>query len=97
MAKVPVNARDFTAVVPDGPVNRHAQVVLYLDTDTGALSGEPAIEVARHEALGPTGNLPVEQLVGSGAASAAELDALREQVKQLTAKLAERDNTEGSD
>ena len=97
MAKVAINPRDLTATVPDGPVNRHVQVVFYLDTDTGAITGEPALDVARHEARNSKGELPAEQIVGSTAASSAELDDLREQVKTLQAQLSEQDNGRHTD
>jgi len=95
MAKIPINPRDFTVAWPDGPVNRHCQLVVFVDTETGALTGEPALDVARHEALGPRGDLPVEQLVGAGTASSAELDALREEVKQLRAERDQRETSGG--
>jgi hypothetical protein len=93
MSLAPINSRDFTAVVPDGPVNRHCQIVLYFDTESGAIVGEPALDVARHEAKDRVGNLPAEQLVGATVADAGELDALREQVKELQARLTERTDT----
>lgn len=61
MAKVPVNTADWSAAIPDGPVNRHAHLTVYLDTDTGELSAEAPVEVARAAALSPSGRLPVEQ------------------------------------
>lgn len=97
MAKVAINPRDLTATVPDGPVNRHVQVVLYLDTDTGAVSGEPALDIARHEARNSKGELPGEQIVAAPDASSVELDELREQVKALTARLAEHNDGRHAD
>lgn len=61
MAKVPLNLRDGSALIPDGPVNRHTQVLVYFDTDTGALTGEAQLDNARVHALGEDRELPREQ------------------------------------
>ena len=51
---VPIH-RDFTALVPDGDVNRHCSVTLAFDPDSGAVYAEPALGQARVSA-----NLPAE-------------------------------------
>lgn len=61
MPKVPINPRDLTALVPDGPVNRHVQVTLVLDTESGAVSGEYDLEAHREYARNADGDLPKRQ------------------------------------
>lgn len=87
MADVAINPRDLTALVPDGPVNRHVQVTLMLDTESGAITGVYDLEYARAQARDALGNLPPEQLVGGPTTDPADIDSLREQIKQLRAEL----------
>jgi hypothetical protein len=96
MSKVALNARDLTTTWPDGPVNRHVQTVLYVDTDTGAVTAEPQLDQARREAFGPDGTLPAAQLVGAPGADPGELDRLRAQVQTLTDQLGAKGTTRGS-
>lgn len=64
MTRVPINPRDNTACIPDGPVNRHTQVVLTLDPDTGQVFGEYDLDHARDQARNADGDLPKEQVRG---------------------------------
>jgi hypothetical protein len=61
MPKVPINARDLSAIVPDGPVNRHVHLTLVLDTDSGAVSAEYDLDAHRDYARNADGDLPKRQ------------------------------------
>lgn len=91
MTRVALNPRDLTALIPDGPVNRHTPVILEVDLDSGQVFGVWDLEVSRAQARGPGGSLPPEQLVGGPAADADELERLRQEIRELRA---EREQTQ---
>jgi hypothetical protein len=43
---IPIH-RDFTALVPDGEVNRHVNVRLLFDPDTGEVTAQTDVNAAR--------------------------------------------------
>lgn len=88
--RILINPRDWTALVPDGPVNRHTPVTLFADED-GLVHVDVQIEHAREQAKDAGGRLPEEQLIGSQDTDPGELDDLRNQVRELREALAQRD------
>lgn len=84
--RVPINQRDWTALVPDGPVNRHAPATLYADAD-GVVHVEYQLEFAREHAKDAKGRLPEEQLISAQGVSSEELDALRDQLREARAEI----------
>lgn len=92
-----INPRDLTATVPDGPVNRHVQVQLFLDPVTGAITGQYDLDYHRDLARNAAGDLPPEQTIGDQGANAADIDKLRAEINDLRAQLAARDASQGSE
>jgi len=63
MPRVAINARDLSALVPDGPVNRHVTLTLLLDTESGQVFAEYDLDAHRDLARNADGDLPKAQRV----------------------------------
>jgi len=61
MPRVALNARDLSALVPDGPVNRHVQCTLEVDTDSGQVFAVYDLDAHREYAKNADGELPKAQ------------------------------------
>jgi hypothetical protein len=88
--RIEVNLRDYSALVPDGPVIRHVPVNLYADAD-GFLKIDVHTDVARFHAQDASGRLPAEQVTGSDIGDPGELDRLRDELRRLRAEALARD------